>query len=176
MNDTVTKSNRAFLDDGTMTKGNDHRDLVLVYLDVLLRMGTALFVVLSPDGALQTRCKELLQRMYPDQFQIVGPSSVPTKAGWGRLNRSIDSETEVTERPYQVLRKFMGLLRWPKILIINHIESLSAEQVSLLSGCLTFQERDRPIDWPGSIIFILKKNNYLSDDLRKFVKNVIADD
>jgi hypothetical protein len=176
MNDTINKNDRAFLDDGTMTKGNDHRDLVLVHLDVLLRMGTALFVVLSPDGTLQTRCDELLQRMYPDQFRIVGPSSVPTKGEWGRLNRSIDSETGFTERPYQVLRKFMGLLSWPKILIINHIESLSADQVSLLSGCLTFQERDQPIDWPGSIILILKKNNYLSGDLRKFVRNVIGND
>ena len=159
-----------------MTKGNDHRDFVLVYLDMLLRMGTALFVVFSPDGALQTRCEELLRRMYPDQFRIVGPSSVPTEGEWGRLNRSIDSETGVAERPYQVLRKFMGLLSWPKILIINHIESLSTDQVSLLSGCLTFQERDRPIDWPGSIILVLKKNNYLSGDLRKFVRNVIGDD
>ena len=171
MNDTIKKNCQAFLDDGTMTKGNDHRDLV--HLDVLLRMGTALFVVLSPDGTLQTRCDELLQRMYPDQFRIVGPSSVPTK---GELNRSIDSETGAAERPYQVLLQFMGLLSWPKILIINHIESLSTDQVSLLSGCLTFQERDRPIDWPGSIILVLKKNNYLSDDLRKFVRNVIGDD
>jgi hypothetical protein len=52
MNETINKNYQAFLDDGTMTKGNDHRDLVLVYLDVLLRMGTALFVVLSPDGTL----------------------------------------------------------------------------------------------------------------------------
>src|ERR1700733_1932796 len=115
MNHTINKNKRAFLAAGTITKGNDHRDLVLVYLDVLLRMGTALFVVLSPDGALQTRCEELLRRMYPDQFQIVGPSSVPTEGEWGRLNRSIDSETGVTERPYQELRKFMGLLSWPKI-------------------------------------------------------------
>jgi hypothetical protein len=159
-----------------MTKGNDHRDLVLVHLDVLLRMGTALFVVLSPDGTLQTGCDELLQTMYPDQFRIVGPSSVPTKEEWGRLNRSIDSETGVTETPYQVLRQFMGLLSWPKILIINHIESLSADQVSLLSGCLIFQERDQPIDWPGSIILILKKNNCLPGDLRKFVRNVIGEE
>jgi hypothetical protein len=55
MSETVTKNDRAFLDDGTMTKGNDHRDLVLVHVDVLLRMGTALFVVLSPDGTLLTR-------------------------------------------------------------------------------------------------------------------------
>ncbi len=176
MNETINKNDQAFLDDGAMTKGNDHRGLVLVQLDVLLRMGTALFLVLSPDGTLQTRCDELLQRKYPDQFRIVGPSSVPTKGEWGRLNRSIDSETGVTERPYQVLRQFMGLLSWPKILIINHIESLSADQVSLLSGCLTFQERDQPINWPGSIILILKKNNYLSGDLRKFVRNVIRDD
>jgi hypothetical protein len=79
MNDTINKNGHAFLDDGTMTKGNDHRDLVLVHLDVLLRMGTALFVVLSPDGTLQTRCDELLQRMYPDQFRIVGPSSFQQK-------------------------------------------------------------------------------------------------
>jgi hypothetical protein len=52
MNETINKNYQAFLDDGTMTKGNDHRDLVLVHLDVLLRMGTALFVVLSPDGTL----------------------------------------------------------------------------------------------------------------------------
>jgi hypothetical protein len=86
------------------------------------------------------------------------------------------SACQLARRPYQVLLQFMGLLSWPKILIINHIESLSADQVSLLSGCLSFQERDRPIDWPGSIILILKKNNYLSGDLREFVRNVIGDD
>src|ERR1700678_233683 len=107
------RNEQAFLDDGTMAKGNDNRDLVLVHLDVLLRMGTARFGVLSPDGTLQTRCDKLLQRMCPDQFRIVGPSSIPTNGESGRLNLSIDSETGVTERPYQVLPQFMGLLSWP---------------------------------------------------------------
>jgi hypothetical protein len=110
MNHAINKNDQAFLDDGTTTKGNDHRDLVLVHLDVLLRMGTALFVVLSPDGTLQTRCDELLQRMYPDQFQIVGPSSVPTKGEWGRLNRSIDSKTGVTPRALPSIAPVYGIV------------------------------------------------------------------
>jgi hypothetical protein len=70
----------------------------------------------------------------------------------------------------------MRLTSWPKILIINNMESISADQALALRGCLSEQEWDKASDWPESIILVLKRGNGLSADLKKFVRAVINPD
>jgi hypothetical protein len=137
-----------------------------------LRHERELFVVFSPDGILQMPCVDFFEKVYSNQFRIIGASSVPTVEGLHSLNRSNAQETGLIERSYQVLRRFMGLTSWPKILIINNIESISADQALALRGCLN----DKASDWPESIILVLKRDNGLPADLKKFVRGVIDPD
>jgi hypothetical protein len=151
-------------------------DDFLSSLELSLELKDELFVVFSRDGILQPPCVDFLQKAYSDQFRIIAPSSVPTVEGLHSLNRSNALETGLIERSYQVLRRFMRLTSWPKILIINNMESISADQALALRGCLSEQEWDKASDWPESIILVLKRGNGLSADLKKFVRAVINPD
>jgi hypothetical protein len=163
-------------------------DELLICLKASLRRWTPIFCIISPDGTLQRRGAEFLQSEYSGRFKTVGASSFPTQDELYEITFS--SASPEIERSYQGLLKFIGCKSSPWILIISNTESLSADQALTLRGCLSERESDVRThsgswskslfeafsDWPRSMIFVLKQDESLPDELGKFVIGVIDSD